>query len=435
MVIVFASMISSTSDSDSSATLQPITASARSETAPPRWLPWAMLALAWWVYAYFGMIGASLSPLLTRVREDLGISYGQAGLLLGAWPLVFMVMAYPAGRLNDRIGLKRTLLIGVTSITLSAVLRSVANTFPMMFLAVALFGIGGPTISTGLPKLVAQWFQGAARTRAAGIYVTGSTAGQAFSLAAINSLVLPITGSWHGVYRLFAVVGLAVLGLWILFGRNGPGTLSPQAVYRATGISAARVLRLWPVWVVVLVGLSSFTVGHGFGNWLPAILESRGFSRSEAGVVASIRAVLQIGGSIAITALASKVGRRKLVVIGLLAIAALALVGISTLSGPALVAVTLIEGFFAGALFPLLMSILMDLPQVGPGGMSTAAGLYYTVGEAGGFLAPSAVGALKDATGTYTSGVLLLAAMALSGMTLAFFVNDSGDERSSLPRR
>jgi cyanate permease len=384
-----------------------------------------MLTLAWFVYAYFGMIGASLSPLLTQVREDLSLTYGQAGLLLGAWPLVFMVMAYPAGLLNDRIGLKRTLMLGVVSITVSAALRSVADSFLTMFIAVALFGFGGPTISTGLPKLVAQWFSGPSRTRASGIYVTGSTAGQAFSLAAVNGVLVPLIGSWHGVYAVFAALGVLVLAGWTLFGRNGPGTAAAEAAVRRSSTSAARVLRMWPVWVVVLVGLSSFTLGHGFGNWLPAILESKGFSRADAGYLASIRATLQIAGSIALTGFASKLGRRKPVIIVVMGIATLTLIGMMTLSGPSLIVVTLLEGFFAGGLFPLLMAVLMDLPAVEAGAMSTAAGLYYTVGEAGGFAAPSAIGALKDATGTYTSGLIMLTGIAAVGMALAALVQET----------
>ena len=42
-----------------------------------------------------------------------------------------------------------------------------------MFVAVGLFGIGGPLVSIGAPKAIAQWFQGAERGFAIGVYITG----------------------------------------------------------------------------------------------------------------------------------------------------------------------------------------------------------------------------------------------------------------------
>ena len=63
----------------------------------------------------------------------------------------------------------------MTSSTMA--LRSIANGYLLLFLAVALFGVGGPLVSVGAPKLIASWFEGKERGLAIGIYSTGPTIG------------------------------------------------------------------------------------------------------------------------------------------------------------------------------------------------------------------------------------------------------------------
>jgi cyanate permease len=366
----------------------------------PKWLPWLMLGLAWLVYAYFGLVTSSLPPLLTRIKTDLGISHSQAGLILGAWPLIYMGLAYPAGLLNDRFGLKRMLLIAVAIISLSAFLRSTATSFATLFLAVALFGAGGPIVSGGLSKLVAQWFTGPARTRAAGIYVTGVGAGSAIALAGTNSLLLPLLDSWRAVFLVYGGVGVIVFACWFMLGRDGPSAETSSR--NAPAIPAWAVLKMQAVWLVVIVGMAGFTLGHGFRNWLPAILEDKGFTSTEAGYLTTIPALVSIAGSLAISYVAAHFGKKRPLILGILTVEATTLTLIAIFSGFSLIPILLVQGFAAGAMMPLLLNSLMDLPEVGPRAMGTAAGLYFTVGEVGGVGGPSLVGVLKDITDSFT---------------------------------
>ena len=74
------------------------------------------------------------------------------GLILGAWQLTYMFFALPAGFILDKYGLKISIFIAAIIITLSLISRGLSNNFYQMWLAVALFGIGGPLISVGVPK-------------------------------------------------------------------------------------------------------------------------------------------------------------------------------------------------------------------------------------------------------------------------------------------
>ena len=110
------------------------------------------------VYFAFGVMVASIPPMVTVVRDDLGISRAAMGLALGAWALIYIVTAPPAGRIIDRIGLRWSITLGVGFIAASGFARAAAQGLGTFWLAIAIFGIGGPLVSASAPKLVATWF-------------------------------------------------------------------------------------------------------------------------------------------------------------------------------------------------------------------------------------------------------------------------------------
>jgi len=93
----------------------------------------------------------SMAPLVTPISKDLEISNSTMGLILGAWPLTYIVAALPAGILLDRFGARSMLFLAAFIIAMSALARSLATTPEQMLLAVAMFGFGGPLISVGAP--------------------------------------------------------------------------------------------------------------------------------------------------------------------------------------------------------------------------------------------------------------------------------------------
>lgn len=58
------------------------------------------------VYAAFGLVMGALPPLVSHLTKDLGLTRSAMGSILGAWPLVYVFFAIPAGALIDRFGPK-----------------------------------------------------------------------------------------------------------------------------------------------------------------------------------------------------------------------------------------------------------------------------------------------------------------------------------------
>jgi len=161
---------------------------------------WAMLGGVWLVYYCFGLTTAAMAPLVSPITAELGISNSTMGLILGAWPLVYIAAAIPCGMLLDRLGARMALTIAAFVMGASGAARGLAGNEALLFAAVGLFGIGGPLVSIGAPKLIAERFEGADRGTAMGIYITGPSLGAITALSLTNSLLMPLTGqNWRMV--------------------------------------------------------------------------------------------------------------------------------------------------------------------------------------------------------------------------------------------
>ena len=130
-----------------------------------RWLP---LAGVWCLYTAFGLNMASLAPLVAEIEADLDIGHSQMGTILGVWQVIYIVAAVPCGLLLDRISGRFALVLGGLLMAASALGRSYASDYWEFLFAVALFGLGGPIISAGAPKIVSEWFRGRQRGLAMG---------------------------------------------------------------------------------------------------------------------------------------------------------------------------------------------------------------------------------------------------------------------------
>lgn len=95
---------------------------------------WVMLCFGWLVYFSFGMVSASLPLLVSFIRNELNLTYSQFGTVLGAWPLTYIAVSFLEGMLIDRIGIRKSITLGMLFLSMSALLRSVASDYVTLFM-------------------------------------------------------------------------------------------------------------------------------------------------------------------------------------------------------------------------------------------------------------------------------------------------------------
>lgn len=380
---------------------------------------WVILALVWLLYVCHGIVSRSPSPLVSPIMKDLHLSYGQMGMVLGSWQLTYLLVAIFIGLVVDRWGLRKSLFFGVSIIGISATLRFFAQGFISLMLMVALFGVGGSMLSIGLPKTVSQWFVGRDRGTAVGIYTTGAWVGQFIVLAVTNSLVMPLTGySWRLTFVGYGVFCFGVALLWWLFGREAHRLKTTQHLNFMRVV--VRLFKVRNVNLILMSGLLTFAILHGFVSWLPTLLENYGISPTNAGLYASLPFLFAIP-SVLIIPRRVPPRHRGLSIAVMSLFSVTGILTVSSTVVPLWVGLAL-YGITAPALLPMLILILMETPEVGSEYMGAAGGLFFCIAEIGGFLGPFMMGVLVDLTGLFLAGAAFLALLGGAVFGLMFFL-------------
>ena len=391
---------------------------------------WVMLAGVWLVYYCFGLQTAAMAPLVKPVTDDLGLTYSAMGAVLGAWQLVYIATALPCGAFLDRVGLRRALFPSAVIMATSGVLRSLAVDHLTLFLAVALFGFGGPLISIGAPKLISQWFVGSERGLAMGLYITGPSLGNITALALTNSVLMPLTGgSWRAVLLTYAVLALGAGIVWLAISsheanRTMENTVAAEPKAGQLQIFAG-LLRLRPVRIVLFMSIGIFFFNHALNNWLPEILRSGGMDAKSAGYWSSIPTAIGIIGALIIPRLA--IPRRRLSILLLLFIGgAVAMLMLQIGAGVPLAFGLALQGLARSSMMTVAVLVLMETRDVDSRNMGAAGGLFFSAAEIGGVLGPLTIGSLSDLTGGFVAGLYLLTGICVALMVLLWVLRRDG---------
>jgi cyanate permease len=387
-------------------------------------LRWLLLFGLWFGYFSFGAIIASIAPLVEAIRADLDISYAAIGSVMGAWQLVYIGAALPAGMLLDRLGARLALLLGIALIAASAVGRAYATGYWSLLAAVMLFGLGGPIISSGAPKVVTDVFAGSSRGLAMGIYMTGPTLGGVAALTLTHSVLMPaFDQDWRAVLLLWGALAAAATLSWLALatfaGPRTPGFLRVDDGSTLPGGLPVirRLLKLPAVRLVLAMGVGAFLMNHGLSNWLPELLRNGGMSAAAAGNWAALPMLVGAAGSLIIPRLATP-DRRYGILLGLCLAAAAASLALLVVDPRVLPAALVLQGLVRASLMTVLILTLMELPGMDARYAGTASGLFFTFAEVGGVLGPLGLGVLYDLTGGFDAGLYALTAVA-AAMALA----------------
>ena len=383
---------------------------------PPSPYRWVVLFGVWLIYATFGMTTVSLAPLVSVVTRDLGISHGSMGFIFGAWQLVFIVAAVPAGGLLDRIGVRHGLALAAVLISISGLLRSLAPDYVSLFLAVSVLGLGGPLVSTGAPKMVQRWFRGQQRGFAMGVYITGPAVGSMAALSLTNSVLMPaFDDDWHAVLRVWSAVALCAGIVWLVIASRpamraveaGSTTAKRQPQREVVG----QLLRLPAVQVLLVMSVGIFLFNHGLNNWLPELLRGKGMSAAAAGYWATIPTLVGLVGSLTIPRLATR-ERRYGMLAGLFIVALIASLMLRADYGPVLFLGLALQGIARSSMMTVAMLTMVETPGIGERHAATASGMFFSAAEVGGASGPVIIGLIHDASGGFGASLWFLSTIA-----------------------
>jgi nitrate/nitrite transporter NarK len=367
---------------------------------------------------------------LPLIREDLGISFSQAGTLAAASTLTYALMQIPAGYLADRFDPKKLFVIGLAVVNLLSFAFAVLDSYALLLVNQALSGFFRSLVFAPGLLLIARQFRPDRRATAMGLYVAGGFSSNILLNALGPALVEPL--GWRWLFIIFSISALLVLAAFAALGDAAPRSADATPVTKA---DVRKILVHRAVWLTGFIQFVRLAVVIGMAFWLPSlIVEDKGFSLGVAGAVVAIGAAVTAPSNFLGGWLSDRLNR-PLAVIGIsLTMLAVTIVAIPFIDGLVpLIALICVNSVFVQLYFGPLFSV--PLQYVGSKNAGLVAGFGNFCANLGGFAFTLGLGAIKDATGSFDIGLFTLAGLCVAGLVATLLIatlpaGDAGGETS-----
>lgn len=367
------------------------------------------------VFAAFFTVGMGFASWLARVphvRDSLGASTGEMGLLLLGISIGSISGLLVASHVVHAFGTRRVVGIGLVATALGLAIAGFAAEAGLAWLLVVGFIVGGSL--TGITD-VAMNITGAANERALGrsimpifhaFFSLGTVAG-----AGLGGL-FELLGIGLDVQALVVLVATAVIA--VLVHRNLP---EDQVEEHEEPVTLAERLRVWKDPRTLLLGLMvlGMALTEGSANdWLALVMvDGHGFSKEGGAFMLALFLSSMTGGRLLGVWLLDRFGRVP-VLRATAVIAAVGLLLVIVAEHPALVVGgVMLWGFGASLGFPVGMSSAADEPRLAAARVGTVSAIGYVAFLAG----PPLLGLLGESFGIRNALLAVLAFVLLSLVT------------------
>ncbi|KAA9395775.1 MFS transporter [Kocuria coralli] len=369
-----------------------------------------LIAAAFAIAIGFGIV----VPVLPQYAASFNVGVAAASAVISAFAFCRLVFAPAGGRILDRIGERRTYLTGLVIVAASSFATAFATSYWQLLLFRGLGGIGSTMFTVSAMGLIVRLSPVTERGRISGLY--GST----FLIGGILGPVIGGLLAGIGLRAPFIIYGVAILiAAAVVYLRISPDALGDKASRSAQPRMEFRQAWEFGAYRAALVsGFANGWTSYGIRVALVPLLASAVFGAGPvlSGIALTIYAA---GSAVALTftgRLADQMGRKPLVITGLLVAGTMTIVIGLTDNVYVFAVASFVAGIGSGTLNPGQQAAVADV--VGPhrsGGQVLSR--FQMSMDAGQIVGPILAGALVDATGFGwafgLSGLLLiLAALA-----------------------
>ncbi|MFN0122870.1 MAG: nitrate/nitrite transporter [Blastocatellia bacterium] len=355
-------------------------------------------------FAVFG----SVSAMMPIMKKSLGLNPVQVSVALAIPVLLGSLGRIPLGLLTDRYGGRIVFSLVMVAAIIPAMLMGYVTAYWQLVACGFFIGIALASFSVGA-GFVSGWFPPERQGYALGVYGTG-TIGQ--SLAAIGSPLLAGALGFAWGFRFFGILLLLMLLFWLLRAENAPRR-GPARSFREA-LTPLQDKRSW------LLSLYYFLTFGGFvamAIYLPIFLTEvfqltpGDAGARTAGFVFLATAIRPAGGM-----LADRIGGRRILLWVFPVTAAMSIF----LACPSIVTFTIGALGMAAAIGLGNGAVFKLAPEYFPQSVGAVTGLVGAAGGLGGFFPPLVLGAIRQATGSFTLGFVLLGVFALLCFAVAY---------------
>ncbi|CAI8703128.1 Quinolone resistance transporter [Pseudomonas sp. IT-P258] len=376
-----------------------------------------------------------------HMEHDLGIGAAAYGLGAGLFFIGYALFEVPSNILLQKVGAR----IWLTRIMLTWGLVAAGMAFIQnethFYILRFLLGVAEAGFFPGVIYYFTRWLPGVERGKAIAIFLSGSAIASLIS-GPLSGLLLQISGlGMHGWQWMYFIEGMFSVGLcvfvwfWLDSRPHDAKWLSREeqdALVKAiddeqltreaaTPIkpSLGKLLKDRQIILFCLIYFFIQLTIYAATFWLPSIIKKMGdLSDVQVGLFNSIPWLLSIVGMYAFASLSAKWKHQQAWVATALLIAAAGMF-MSTTGGPVFAFVAIC---FAALGFKSASSLFWPIPQAYLDARIAAGviALINSVGNLGGFVAPTTFGLLEERTGSIQGGLYGLAATSIIAAIIVF---------------
>jgi MFS transporter, ACS family, tartrate transporter len=394
------------------------------------------LLMAGYFAAFLDRVNVGFAAL--TMNKALGFSSEIFGIGSGIFFLGYFLFEIPSNLIMSKVGARKWIArILLTWGVVSAATAFVTGAWSFLGVRFVL-GLAEAGFYPGIILYLTWWFPSAYRARMIGLFMTAiPISNVAGSLVSSQIMRLgawsPLPGvqlqDWQWLFILEALPAIVLSLVILLFLTDSPAQahwLRPDqrawlidrlAAERSRkeairDYSLAETLRNKRVWLLTLVYFGQNVTGYGLGLFLPQIVSRFGVGVGMNGLISALPYAAAMVAMVLWSRHSDRTGERNLHAAGACLLNFAGLAVCVFLHAPVLMmAAIILAQMGQSAIAPTFWT----LPTAMLSGTAAAGGiaLINAVGNLGGFLGPTLMGSIRDATGSFNLGLLVIATGAL----------------------
>lgn len=366
----------------------------------------------WGAIVAFALVGAAtqlvwlnFAGVTTVAAERYGVSESAIGWLAQVFPLLYVVLAIPAGLILDK-WFRSGLIAGAVLTALGAVLRLGGDDYGWLLAGQIVASVAQPLVLNAVTGITGRYL--AEKDRPTGIAAGTASIFAGMVIAFLLSAILADSNELPTMLWLTAIFSV-VAAVTLIVALRKPG--EHKAERRRPDRGALQIAWGDPlIRRVCVLAIFPFGVFVAMTTFSQALLEPAGVSAGTASTILLINVVAGVLGSAVVPVLVVRHHAEAALLVASLTVTALACVALALWPGVAMgfIAITVI-GFLLLPALPIVLELVERRTGEAEG---TGAGLIWMAGNLGGLVVAIVVGVLVDhpvAAFLVMAGVALIA--------------------------